>query len=180
MADARLTGLPDRFDGAAAWVGPEMAAREDEWIVRWSESQVEELEAAAHHYLSLGRDVGEITAEDFPLPTLAPRLEEVKERLLRGIGFEVRRGLPVERYDQLLAATIFCGSQVAGVSAVAPVTASDANQACARVSGAPSSGAASSPRLARASNAAPSPTGRSPTSATRPATCSTSAPTTDR
>ncbi|MEM7415637.1 MAG: TauD/TfdA family dioxygenase [Gemmatimonadota bacterium] len=86
-----------------------MAAREDEWIVRWSAGEIEELEAAARHYLSLGRDVGEITAEDFPLPTLAPRLAQVKERLLRGIGFELRRGLPVERYDQLFAATIFCG-----------------------------------------------------------------------
>lgn len=109
MGESRLAELPERFEGEAAWVGPAMAAREEEWIVPWSEADIEELEAAARHYLSLARDVGEITASDFPLPTLGPRLAELKARLLHGIGFEVRRGLPVERYDQLVAATIFCG-----------------------------------------------------------------------
>ncbi len=104
-----LDEIPVAFAGPAAWLGRDMGERRDEWLVELSEAEVAELEAAARHYLSLDRDVGEITAADFPLPSLAAHIEEMKEKLLHGIGFEVLRGLPVERYDQRLAATIFCG-----------------------------------------------------------------------
>ncbi|NNF28953.1 MAG: TauD/TfdA family dioxygenase [Gemmatimonadetes bacterium] len=86
-----------------------MAARADDWLVCLTAAQIEELEAAAQHYLSLDRDVGEITAEDFPLPSFARHLSSLRRRLLYGIGFEVIRGLPVADYDQRFAATIFCG-----------------------------------------------------------------------
>lgn len=107
MAD--LGSVPERLEGPAAWIGVEMARRSDEWIVRLSRDQVAELEAAARHFLSLGRDIGEITATDFPLPTFSAYLSSLKDRLLHGIGFEVLRGLPVASYDQRMAATIFCG-----------------------------------------------------------------------
>ena len=107
MAD--LTRLPERIEGPAAWIGREMAGRSDEWIVELGRAQIEELEAAAAHYLSLGRDIGEITAADFPIPNFRTHLEGLKERLLHGIGFEVLRGLPIETYDQRTAAAIFCG-----------------------------------------------------------------------
>lgn len=104
-----LDHIPDRFDGPAAWLGRDMSARRDEWLVELSDDQIADLESAARHYLSLGRDVGEITAGDFPLEAFGDHLTALKEKLLHGIGFEVIRGLPVDRYDQRLAATIFCG-----------------------------------------------------------------------
>jgi hypothetical protein len=57
----------------------------------------------------LGRDVGEITADAFPLPTFAAHLASLSNTLLNGHGFEVLRGLPVATYTQETAATIFCG-----------------------------------------------------------------------
>ena len=104
-----IDSLPDSIGGAAAWIGREMAERTDEWMIALSDADVAELERAAEHYLTLGRDVGEITAADFPLRSFGAHLEALKEKLLHGIGFEVLRGLPVHRYDQLFAATIFCG-----------------------------------------------------------------------
>lgn len=104
-----LDHIPDRFDGPAAWLGRDMSARRDEWLVELSDDQIADLESAARHYLSLGRNVGEITAADFPLEAFGDHLAALKEKLLHGIGFEVIRGLPVDRYDQRLAATIFCG-----------------------------------------------------------------------
>jgi hypothetical protein len=83
--------------------------KQDDWLVHLSPAQIEDLESAASHYLSLGRDVGEITAAGFPLPTFATHLQTLSETLLHGIGFEVLRGLPVDRYDQQTAAAIFCG-----------------------------------------------------------------------
>ncbi|MDX1494800.1 MAG: TauD/TfdA family dioxygenase, partial [Longimicrobiales bacterium] len=106
---AHLDDIPRRFTGPAAWLGRDMQNREGEWIVHLSDDDVAELEAAARHYLSLGRDVGEITATDFPLDAFQNHLEAMRHKLLQGIGFEVVRGLPVHRYDQATAATIFCG-----------------------------------------------------------------------
>lgn len=106
---AILDELPETITGPAAWLGTDMRARPDEWLVRLSDEDVADLERAAGQYLSLGRDVGEITADDFPLRTFDGHLRELKQKLLHGIGFEVLRGLPVQRYDQRFAATIFCG-----------------------------------------------------------------------
>ena len=101
--------LPQIITGPAAWLGRDVAERADEWIVHLSDEDVTDLERAADHYLALDRDVGEITAEAFPLETFGSHLRELREELLHGIGFEVIRGLPVESYDQLYAATVFCG-----------------------------------------------------------------------
>ena len=105
----KLEALPTEFDGPSAWVGAEWQNAPEHWRVTLSDETIAELEVAAEHYLSLGRDIGEITAGDFPLPTFATHLTKLRSKLLHGIGFEVLRGLPVERYSQALAATIFCG-----------------------------------------------------------------------
>jgi hypothetical protein len=105
----RLEDLPERFSGPAAWTGAELAERADEWMTGLSVADIADVENAARHYLSLERDIGEITRGDFPLTSFRSHLEALSEKLLRGIGFEVLRGLPLERYDQRFAATIFCG-----------------------------------------------------------------------
>lgn len=100
--------LPTPFTGPSAWLGRDMAQRND-WLVPLTDPQIRELETAAAKYLSLGRDVGEITADAFPLPTFAEQLRRMSDTLLNGHGFEVLRGLPVATYSQETAATIFCG-----------------------------------------------------------------------
>ena len=104
-----LRGLPETITGPAAWLGRDMRRRESEWLVHLSPEDVADLERAARSYLALGRDIGEITADAFPLRSFDAHLRALREKLLHGIGFEVLRGLPVEGYDQELAATIFCG-----------------------------------------------------------------------
>lgn len=104
-----LEQIPAAFTGPMAWIGRDMAEREDEWLVRLSEADVGELERAARHFQSLGRDLGEITAADFPLDAFGEHLRELRDALLSGIGFELIRGLPVDRYEPAFAAAIFCG-----------------------------------------------------------------------
>lgn len=104
-----LSTLPDRFTGPSAWIGAQLAQTPDKWLYSLTKSDVADLEQAAAHYLSLGRDVGEITARDFPLSHFADHLKSLENKLLHGIGVEVLRGLPTHRYDQKTAATIFCG-----------------------------------------------------------------------
>ncbi|SMF69251.1 Taurine catabolism dioxygenase TauD, TfdA family [Tistlia consotensis] len=101
--------LPPPMTGPAAWIGAEMARHPEAWLVELSAAEIAELEQAARHYLSLGRDLGEITAADFPLASFGAHLRRLKRELLHGRGVELLRGLPVAGYSQAFAATIFCG-----------------------------------------------------------------------
>ena len=104
-----ITALPRSIDRPSAWLGADMRSDPARWLYRLSASDIAELEAAARHHLDLGLDIGQITPETFPLGSFADHLDDLKHTLLHGVGVEVLRGLPVERYSQQLAAAIFCG-----------------------------------------------------------------------
>jgi hypothetical protein len=86
-----------------------MAARSAEWITPLSDADIAEIEAAAAPLAARGADIAALTAADFPLPTLAPRLAAIRHELLDGRGFVLLRGLPVERWTTRLSATAFYG-----------------------------------------------------------------------
>ncbi|WP_114285764.1 TauD/TfdA family dioxygenase [Candidatus Halocynthiibacter alkanivorans] len=106
---ATAADRPSELTGPAVWLGPDMVQNEGAWLVHLSPADVAELETAARHYLSLGRDIGEISAADFPLNHFGEHLAQLKEKLIDGNGLEVIRGLPTVGYSQEFAATIFCG-----------------------------------------------------------------------
>lgn len=95
--------------GPSAWIGRDMAANPDRWLVTLGSADIDDLLQAAEHFLSLGRDVGQIRAEDFPLKRLHTHLAGLRDKLIHGCGVEVLRGLPVDQMDRAMAATIFCG-----------------------------------------------------------------------
>lgn len=98
-----------KVDIPSAWEGAEMKANPDRWLISLAAGEIAELEGAAETYLGSNKKIAEITKESFPLPYFGAHLEELKKRLLVGLGFEVIRGLPVAKYSQEFAATIFCG-----------------------------------------------------------------------
>jgi TfdA family taurine catabolism dioxygenase TauD len=101
--------LPPEQTGAAAWYGPEMAKRSD-WLMPLSAADITEIESATAPLVAREADIAAITARDFPLPTLAPRLKaRVDEEVLNGRGFILLRGLPVERWTMRQAATAYFG-----------------------------------------------------------------------
>ncbi|MBN9220498.1 MAG: TauD/TfdA family dioxygenase [Mesorhizobium sp.] len=100
---------PEHIEIPAAWIGRDMAGNPQQWLVELDTPDIAELETAATGFLARSRDIGSLTRADFPLPRLAGHLAALREKLILGIGFEVLRGLPVERYSAEMAATIFCG-----------------------------------------------------------------------
>ena len=86
-----------------------MAANPDRWLRRLSADEIAELEQAAQSYLAKTKDIGDISKDKFPLPRFGAHLAKLRDTLIDGIGFEVIRGLPVAKYSQEFAATIFCG-----------------------------------------------------------------------
>jgi hypothetical protein len=51
----------------------------------------------------------DIGPENFPLPTLGPRFEAIRDEVMRGRGVVLLRGLPVERYAREQIARIYFG-----------------------------------------------------------------------
>ena len=107
MIDLKI--LPNTISGPSAWRGDDLQHRQNEWLIHLKQDHIQELETAAQHYMSLGRDIGSLKKEDFSLPTFSKHLEKLKQKLLHGIGVEILRGLPVAQYTPKTAATIFCG-----------------------------------------------------------------------
>ena len=84
---------------AAAWRGDELVQRGG-WQVTLDRADLEELEAALEQARRTRRPLARLTAQDFPLPRLGPRIAEWAQTLSAGRGVQVVRGIPVERYAQ--------------------------------------------------------------------------------
>ncbi len=99
---------PGPVGGVAAWRGCDMAGRDD-WMVRLGAPDLAELEAALAAVERRGLELVQIGPAEFPLPALGARLSAMREEILRGRGFALLRGLPVERYSLRQAATLYWG-----------------------------------------------------------------------
>ena len=95
--------------GPSAWVGADMRAREAEWSYRLSQSEVAEIESATQTVRRRGLDLADVRRGDFPLPTLGPVLERLRDEVLNGRGFVLLRGMPVENRPIAESATAFWG-----------------------------------------------------------------------
>ena len=100
---------PKHIDIPSAWRGETMAGDTGKWLVQLTAADIAELEHAATSFLAATKEIGEISKEKFPLPHFGAHLAKMKDTLIKGIGFEVLRGLPVAKYSQQFAAAIFCG-----------------------------------------------------------------------
>lgn len=104
-----LANLPDALRGPSAWLGRDMAGAPDKWLYQLTPADIADLENAAQRYLALGRDIGEISRETFPLTGFADHIAKLGKTLLDGVGVQVLRGLPTQNYSQKFSATVFCG-----------------------------------------------------------------------
>ena len=100
--------FPKQISGPSIWTGAEMQ-NDPSWKIEWSENQIAELNKAAHHFLSLGMPLEQITKDDFPLPTIHTLINKILKELLDGRGFVLLRGIPVQELGIKLASVIYLG-----------------------------------------------------------------------
>jgi hypothetical protein len=102
------SGIPTApVEVPAAWRGEDMRRREDLWVFPLSPAEIEELHAGQRHAAATGKPAREMTAADFPLPTLAARIAGWRREIRRGRGFVLIRGVPVGQWTQAQAETFF-------------------------------------------------------------------------
>ncbi|SDE45688.1 TauD/TfdA family dioxygenase [Glycomyces harbinensis] len=100
--------LTEPVTGPSAWKRADFTSPDD-WTVSFSKDQVVELVEAVK---SLDRDkksFGELTAADFPLPTIAPVMKDLVAELEQGRGFAVLRGFPIADLDESQLETAYFG-----------------------------------------------------------------------
>lgn len=100
--------LPPEISDASAWYGPDLAGRAD-WIEQLSPAEIAEVESAAKSLADSSADLTSLSRQDFPLPTLGPRLRHLLEEVLNGRGFVLIKALPVEHWSAREAAIAFLG-----------------------------------------------------------------------
>lgn len=104
-----LLRLPPEQSGPAAWTASRWRDPED-GVIRLSDAEISEIEAALGLWAWRGGDrPAPLEAADFPLPTLGPKLAQVRRTLLDGCGFVLMRGLPVQRWSRRDSALAFIG-----------------------------------------------------------------------
>ncbi len=81
------------------WTAADVAD-EETWTEHLTDAELAELDASLRHALSRSDDVLELTKDDFPLPTLAPRLADIERQLMDGRGFVRIRGIDRAAYTQ--------------------------------------------------------------------------------
>ena len=88
----------DPVAGPSLWSADELTARDD-WIIELDAEALDDIASALDGVKSRDLAPEEITAKNFPLPSLAARLSAGKGLLSDGPGVCLVRGLPVDDFD---------------------------------------------------------------------------------
>lgn len=92
--------------GAAAWRGDALSRQQD-WIYRLSDAQVEELELLGTKLVEKDPDLRWIKPDEFALSKCLGAIEDWKHRMSYGHGFVLVRGLRTHLYSDALSAAIY-------------------------------------------------------------------------
>ncbi|WP_405239227.1 TauD/TfdA family dioxygenase [Lentisalinibacter orientalis] len=91
--------------GPAAWRGSDL--RPSDWTHELTPAEVDEIRAAVNVVAARGLELRRLRRQDFPLPLLAPRIDEWRRELADGRGFQLIRGVPVADWSEDEAGTFF-------------------------------------------------------------------------
>jgi hypothetical protein len=100
--------VPAEIVGPSAWYGPQVASRTD-WIHTLGDEEITEIDSAVRGFGKSGLDPTSLSREQFPLPSLAPRLGRILAEVQTGRGFVLLRGLPAREWGPRRTAVAFLG-----------------------------------------------------------------------
>jgi len=95
------------IEGPSAWIGADLREHPAAWTHKLSPREIDEIETAVTAVR--GHDLAALRRADFPLPTLGSALDRLREEVLKGRGFVLIRGLPVEEKPMADSAAAYWG-----------------------------------------------------------------------
>ena len=98
-----------RRGSPGGWLGPDRATDPGAWTHRLTDDEIVELDAALASAEAAGLDVIDLTPDNFPLPSLASRLDDLRAELVHGRGLHLFKGVPVHRYTPWQRCAVFYG-----------------------------------------------------------------------
>ena len=90
--------LPPVATGPSTWTCAEME-QDQSWVFQLSDEDLDELKTAATALYDRGVPPLEFRQEDFPLPSLGPKIGDLLHEIEYGRGFVLMRGLNVADYS---------------------------------------------------------------------------------
>jgi len=82
----------------SAWYGTDLR-KNGSYIELFSNAEIAEIEEAINFARNSGKKIKDLKKDDFPLPSLSKRFELWKREISDGRGFQVLRGIPVEKWS---------------------------------------------------------------------------------
>jgi hypothetical protein len=99
---------PRVLEPQCEWTSADVAD-EDSWTEHFDDRELAELDAALRHALARSDDVLVLEQDDFPLPTVRPRLLRIEDELINGRGFVRLRGIDRSAYTQTEMEVLYWG-----------------------------------------------------------------------
>lgn len=103
-----MTHRPRILEPQCEWTAADVAD-ETEWTEQLTPDELAELDQALRVAQAVSDDVLDIGRDEFPLPTLAPRIQRIEEELIGGRGFVRIRGIDRSAYSQTEMELLFWG-----------------------------------------------------------------------
>jgi hypothetical protein len=100
---------PDRITGPSTWDGKYLEAHPEQWIYHLTKEDIQDIDQAVKHFISLDLPLGEITKDNFPLTSFKEAIVKERENLFHGLGFGLFRGFPINDYSRKEQSAIFMG-----------------------------------------------------------------------
>jgi hypothetical protein len=97
---------PTVLEPQCAWTSDQVG---DDYVWELSATDRAELVAALEHAEAHTERTLDITVDDFPLPTLGPKLEATARELIEGRGVVLIRGVPVDHLGRDRASAVYWG-----------------------------------------------------------------------
>jgi hypothetical protein len=103
--------LPSGVRDDSVWYGLDLA-RQHDWIVNLSETEITEVETAVHKLDRSHISLAALTAQDVSLPIFGPRLKQILYEVMNGRGFVLIKGLPLWNGRTMAVAFLVIGVQL--------------------------------------------------------------------
>ncbi|EOA90417.1 hypothetical protein ACJQWK_07660 [Exserohilum turcicum] len=109
-------GFPRKLKSELVWDGSTIGDQYN-FVYEVNAEELEEIEDALKHFKSLGKPLGFVNQDTFPLPKLHSALRNISDEVHNRRGFKVLRGLPFDKHDREDNIIIYAGVS----SHVAPI-----------------------------------------------------------